>query len=157
MGTLVTASVWIGYLMGARHSIDLGELESDSGGSASSQKFTPEERARPWIFTEALKTHGEKIYQVQCALCHGPKGLGDGSPGLNPPPRNLVEGKWRQGGSARELFITLREGIPDSSMVSFKHLSPLDRWALIHYIHSITENKVADDPKTLEEFAKTAL
>ena len=155
MGVLLIASLWIVYLMTVRHSIDLGEI--DDTGPAEEQKFNPEELEKPWISTEALLAHGQKIYKAQCALCHGPKGLGDGSPGLVPPPRNLVEGKWRLGGSAKELFTTLQKGIQGTSMVTFKHLPVLDRWALVHYIHSITKNKVTDDPKKLEEFAKTAL
>ena len=155
MGVLLIASLWIVYLMVARHSIDLGEMEE--AGPGEEQKFSPEELKRPWISTEALLAQGQKVYKTQCALCHGPKGLGDGSPGLVPPPRNLVEGKWQQGGSAIELFTTLQKGITGTSMVSFKHLPLLDRWALVHYIHSITKNKVTDDPKELEEFAKTAL
>ena len=156
MGVLLIASLWIIYLMTARHSIDLGEIE-DTEGPSEEQQFSPEELKQPWISTKALVAQGQKVYKAQCALCHGPKGLGDGSPGLVPPPRNLVEGKWKQGGSARELFITFQEGIAGTSMVSFKHLPLLDRWALVHYIHSITKNKVTDDPKKLEEFAKTAL
>ena len=156
MGVLLTAVLWIVYLMTVRHSIDLGEIEKTTAPEEG-QKFSGEELKKPWISTQAFLTQGQKVYKAQCALCHGPKGLGDGSPGLVPPPRDLVEGAWKQGGSAEALFITLREGIAGSSMVSFKHLPLLDRWALVHYIHSITKNKVKDDPKKLEEFAKTAL
>jgi len=32
----------------------------------------------------------------------------------------------------------------------------VDRWSLVHFIRSITHNKIKDDPKKLEEFGKTA-
>ena len=155
VGSLVISSLWIAYLMIGRYQIDLNELEEEQ--QASSQESGVEAIKKPWIVSKELLSHGEKIYKVQCALCHGAKGLGDGSPGLVPPPRNLVEGKWKQGGSLKNLFITLQKGVAGSSMVPFQHLPQTDRWALVHYIHSITKNKVADDIKELEEFAKQAL
>lgn len=157
---------WIGYLFFAKSSIDLGEFEKGQGEKKNQEKVAgevkaagikEEEQASPWIASEALIKQGAALYQTHCAVCHGPKGLGDGTPGLTPPPRNLVEGKWKKGGSAKDLFTTLQNGMEGTSMVSFKHLSKRDRWALIHYIQSITKNKVDDDAKTLEEFGKTAL
>ena len=157
--------VWIGYLFFAKGTIDLSEFEDSTKKEGEQEVATEgkikepkkEESASPWIASEALIKQGTTVYQTQCAVCHGPKGLGDGTPGLDPPPRNLVEGKWKQGGSAKDLFITLQKGIEGTSMVAFKHLSKEDRWALVHYIQSITKNKVIDDAKTLEEFGKTAL
>ena len=152
--------VWIVWLSFSKNSIDLGEFEETKPAESQKKEAasgTKEDQAPAWIASESLIQQGLKLYQIHCAVCHGPKGLGDGTPGLVPPPRNLVEGKWKQGGSARELFITLQKGVEGSSMVSFKHLSKEDRWALVHYIQSITKHKVVDDAKTLEEFAKTAL
>ena len=127
--------------------------EKDQSPNNKTEKEAEGGKAKLWIATEDLIAHGNKVYQAQCALCHGAKGLGDGTPGLIPPPRNLVEGKWTLGGSSKELFSTLQKGIEGTSMVSFKHLPKRDRWALVHYIRSITKNKVPDDEKELEEFA----
>ena len=153
--------VWIVWLSFSKSSIDLGEFEeakqAESQQKEAANGTKEDTQAPPWIASESLIQQGLKLYQTHCAVCHGPKGLGDGTPGLVPPPRNLVEGKWKQGGSLRELFITLQKGSEGTSMVSFKHLSKEDRWALVHYIQSITKQKVVDDAKTLEEFAKTAL
>ena len=157
MAVVVFSSVWASYFIIFNNKIDLGEYANQAAESPMTDEFSPEELERPWISTSALVAHGNKVYQAQCALCHGAKGLGDGTPGLIPPPRNLVEGKWVQGGSSKELFITLEKGIEGSSMVSFKHLPKLDRWALVHYVRSITNNKVADNEKELEDFAKQAL
>jgi len=101
---------------------------------------------------------GANVYKVTCAICHGVKGLGDGIAGksLKPKPRNLVEGKWINGGSRMALFKTVTNGIAGTSMAGFKQLPIEKRWAVIHYIRSITNNKVQDDDSKLEEFAKTA-
>ena len=148
IGTTALSLLFIGYI--SFQQIDLGEQTQVAPSTESDSS--------DWILSDSLVQKGQVIYKAQCALCHGPKGLGDGNPGLVPPPRNLVEGKWKMGeGSAERLFQTLFEGIPNSSMVSFKHLPKADRWALVHYIRSITKNKVEDDPKKLEEFAKKVL
>ena len=133
------------------NSVDLAELDKENPAAAS------QEIKDPWIYSEILKAKGEKVYKARCALCHGLTGRGEGSPGLTPPPRDLVKGDWKQGGSLKELFITLQKGIPQTSMVSFQYLPKVDRWAVLHYIRTLTKNKVKDNPQELEEFAKTAL
>ena len=112
----------------------------------------------PWVSTDDLIAHGQMTFQINCAVCHGAGGKGDGAAGanLNPPPRNLVEGKWKQGGTSIALFKTLQNGVPGGSMAAFSHLPAVDRWAMVHWIRSITEDKPADDAEALAEFGKTA-
>lgn len=154
--TLVFSCFWVSYFLFVNNKIDLAEI-SESVEESAPEGLTSEEQSRPWVSTANLVSHGAKIYQAQCALCHGAKGLGDGTPGLIPPPRDLVEGKWRLGGTPQALFSTLQKGIEGGSMVSFKHLPKLDRWALVHYVRSITQNKISYSEEELEEYAKTAL
>jgi mono/diheme cytochrome c family protein len=113
---------------------------------------------KPWEASDPMSQHGATLYATNCTACHGPKGMGDGPAGkaLVPPPRNFVEGKWKKGGDSASLFKTITTGIPGTSMAPFGHLPVKDRWALVQFIRSITKNKVADDAKKLEEFAKTA-
>ena len=180
LGTIIFSSLWALFFIFFKNSIDLGEQGpqeesqnqtelakgADQNKQAkiiqankkeSAEQGEAQQESKLWISTESLIAHGNKVYQAQCALCHGAKGLGDGTPGLVPPPRNLVEGKWTQGGSSKALFLTLQKGIEGSSMVSFKHLPKRDLWALVHYIRSLTKNKVPDDPKELEAFAVEVL
>ena len=156
IGTTALSLLFIAYL--SFTDSDFEENSQKLRVTETSTDLSEEEQAKPWISSDNLVQKGVKVYKAQCALCHGPKGLGDGNPGLIPPPRDLVEGKWKLGkGSKEHLFRILIDGVPDTSMVSFKHLPKIDRWALVHYISSITKNKVEDDPKKLEDFAKTAL
>jgi mono/diheme cytochrome c family protein len=107
----------------------------------------------PWMPNPDMVKHGAAIFKTNCAMCHGAEGKGDGIAGkaLNPPPRNLVEGKWKQGGGELAMFATLQNGIPGSSMQGYKDALPLkDRWALVQFIHSITENKVNDSEADLK-------
>ena len=102
----------------------------------------------PWVESEDMVNAGKVVYKNTCAMCHGNEGKGDGVAGasLNPKPRNLVEGPFKNGGDRLGLMTTLIEGIPGGSMVSFQAtLSKNQRWALVHFIRSIEANKVADD------------
>jgi mono/diheme cytochrome c family protein len=112
----------------------------------------------PWVSNPDMVKHGKKLFAANCAMCHGPEGHGDGPAGqaLNPRPRNLVEGPWKKGGGYIGWFKVLQEGIPGSSMASYAHFKPEDRWALVQFIDSITNAKVKEDPAKVAEFAKTA-
>ena len=110
----------------------------------------------PWLTSEEMVAHGAKIYKQNCTTCHGEKGAGDGpsASALNPAPRNLVQGQWKKGGTSVELFTTLTNGFAvGSSMASYKFLKVGDRWALVHFIRSITEDKPADDAEKLKAFS----
>lgn len=100
----------------------------------------------PWMSSDQMVARGKQLFTQNCQMCHGPEGKGDGPAGasLNPKPRDLVEGKWKLGGGRLGLFKVLQEGIPGSSMQSYKHMPVNDRWALVHFIQSITQNKTAE-------------
>ena len=111
----------------------------------------------PWVESADMIAHGEKVYQQSCALCHGKGGLGDGVAGQSLPekPRNFVEGNWESQGTLEALYEVVRKG-QGKYMAPFAHLPKNDRWAVVHYIRSITKNKVVDDPTQLEAFGKAA-
>ena len=111
----------------------------------------------PWVESADMITHGQKVYQQVCALCHGNGGRGDGMAGKSLPekPRSFIEGNWKSQGTAEALYTVVKEG-QGKFMASFAHLPKNDRWAVVHYIRSITKKKVADDPAQLEAFGKTA-
>jgi mono/diheme cytochrome c family protein len=75
-----------------------------------------------------------------------------------PDTRNLVTGNWKAGkGTAEHLFGVLQNGLEGTAMVSFKSsISKNKRWAIVHYIRSITKNKTDDDAQALEAFAQKA-
>jgi mono/diheme cytochrome c family protein len=120
--------------------------------------FDPSKVEKPWLSTPELVAHGDKVFQTNCAVCHGSGYLGDGPAGkaLVPPARNLVAGGWKKGGRSQDLYQTLYAGIAGTSMAGFQQLSVVDRWALVHLIRDITKDKPADDPAALEKFAQTA-
>lgn len=149
------------YLVAVNKGVDLQENVVDPKAPLAEGAvavFDIAKVSEPWVETPEIIAHGQKVYQTNCALCHGAEGKGDGAAGasLNPKPRNLVEGKWTQGNGKIAQFKVLQNGIKGSSMAAYSHFKPADRWALVAYIDSITENKSKDTPEAVAEFAKTA-
>lgn len=156
------------YIAFMHPGIDLNELEEQAAAKAEEAmgtgggEVTPAMDItaveKPWEPDDAVVAYGTKIYKTNCAVCHGAQGAGDGPAGsaLVPPPRDLIKGDWTKGGTSIALFTTIQKGIAGGSMASFKHLGKADRWAIVQYIRSITENKVADDAAQLETFAQSA-
>ncbi|HVP67410.1 MAG TPA: cytochrome c [Anaeromyxobacteraceae bacterium] len=100
------------------------------GRAADAPKKTPE-----------LVDKGKALFAKSCASCHGAKGEGDGlaAKALNPKPRNLVTNPVK--GGAPAIFEVLTSGKKGTAMISYKHLSEDDRWALSYYVDSLKAAK----------------
>jgi mono/diheme cytochrome c family protein len=96
---------------------------------------------------------GKTIFETNCISCHGTEGKGDGAAGktLNPPPRNFtVLTGWKNGNKISQMFKTLSEGIPGSSMAQFVNLSPEERFSVIHYVRTFNNDFPKDSPEDLK-------
>lgn len=102
--------------------------------------------------TPSLIAKGKEIYLSQCMACHGAEGKGNGPAGaaLNPTPRDFTSGLWKQGGTPAQVFKTVSDGMAGTPMPPFESLSVADRWALVHFIRSLSPNTPADTPETLK-------
>ena len=58
---------------------------------------------------------GQQIYVLQCAVCHGPDGQGLVGP-------NFTDQYWINGGGIKDLFSTIKYGVPEKGMISWKSL-----------------------------------
>ena len=157
--SVVFCLVFFVYISFIHPGVDLKEVSEEAmNPEAAAPAVDLAKIEKPWIENADLVAHGQKVYKTNCAICHGDGGLGNGAAGaaLVPPPRNLVEGKWKVGGSSVALYKTLQQGIAGGSMASFKHLPVVDRWAMVQFIRSITQNKVEDNASELEAFASSA-
>ena len=83
---------------------------------------------------------GQKIYDKQCAGCHGDTGKGDGAMGeeLNPKPSNLTDADWKHGSTDGEIFVLLRDGAKNTGMKGFKSkLTERQLWDVVNYLRSL--------------------
>ncbi len=149
------------YLVAIHGGVDLGENVVDPKAPVAAgavAAFDINKVAEPWVSSPEMIEYGHKVFKTNCTMCHGNEGKGDGpsAAGINPKPRNLVEGKWTQGEGAIAHFNVLSKGIAGSSMAGYAHFKTADRWALVHFIESITQNKSKDDAAKVAEFAKSA-
>lgn len=102
--------------------------------------------------TPELLNQGKKLYEQNCATCHGPKGDGKGVVGaaLKPPPRdfNIPLNQWTYAkGDLKKVFEVISKGIPNTSMVKWEHLPEQDRWALTYYVVEFTTSKTPTKKK----------
>ncbi len=85
-------------------------------------------------------TIGETIYQENCALCHGPAGLGDGpsAVGLNPAPVNFAAGHTATH-SDGDLFYWIQNGITGSAMPAYgETYTDEEIWHLVNYVRRLS-------------------
>ncbi len=74
---------------------------------------------------------GEALFAQNCAACHGPQGQGTVGP-------NLTDDYWLHGGTAKAVFHTITEGVPEKGMISWKKtLNPLQIQQLISFIFKL--------------------
>ena len=91
---------------------------------------------------EAIKA-GDKLFSLNCMVCHGPKGAGDGpaSSGLNPKPRNLTSDPFKRGDSSEQIFDTISNGLTGTAMVAFPQLTVEQRKNIVAFIRSLRDKK----------------
>jgi mono/diheme cytochrome c family protein len=126
--------------------------------AASGPPAEPVARASVEAVPDRL-AEGKRLYDRQCAACHGPAGRGDGEAAylLYPKPRDLTAGQyrlvstWERVPTDEDLFMTISRGMPGSAMPSWGHLPEQERWSLVRYVKSLAAQPwtvaEGEDPK----------
>ncbi len=81
---------------------------------------------------------GERLFQNNCAFCHGADGSGQNWIGkfMEPPPRDLRNPAFMRYASRETLAHAIREGLPNTSMPAWKSvLREAEIQAIIAYIN----------------------
>lgn len=108
--------------------------EEDGAGGGASGPSVPGSIAR-----------GKELFDLNCALCHGATGAGDGpgAAGLAVKPRNLNTEPYKYveiGGhpsEAEALVAYLKVGRIENGMPPYSHLSEADLGSLALYVESL--------------------
>lgn len=81
---------------------------------------------------------GKKLFVANCAACHGPEGQGIVGP-------NLTDDYWLHKGGIKDVFKTIKYGVPEKGMRSWKDdFSPVQIAQLASFIKSIHNSKPAN-------------
>ena len=83
---------------------------------------------------------GARLFQQQCASCHGAQGHGDGplAASLNPPPIALSDHERAQNRSVFSLQQIITHGVQGTGMPAFSSLSEEDRWAIAFFASTLS-------------------
>ncbi|MTI31568.1 c-type cytochrome [Cytophagales bacterium RKSG123] len=75
--------------------------------------------------------NGQEVYMASCSPCHGKAGEG----GVGP---NLADEYWLHGGSIKDIFRTIKHGVPGKGMVAWEgKLSPVQMRDVSSFVISL--------------------
>lgn len=85
---------------------------------ANQPKVAVDENTLVYTKDDAIIAKGKEVYSINCAPCH----KNDGGGGIGP---NLTDEYWLHGGSVKDVYATVKNGVPEKGMVSWSNvLSP---------------------------------
>jgi len=92
------------------------------------------QQPNPYEGDQQARQAGAKLYQRECAACHGAdaRGLGKSLPLASPEVRQAAPGT---------LFWVLRNGSIYRGMPSFSHLPDEQRWQIVTYVKSLNSSQ----------------
>ena len=89
-------------------------------------------------YNAALAPAGKAIFTANCAACHGANGEGTIGP-------NLTDRFWIHGGEVKDIFKTVKYGVPEKGMVPWDQtLTPGQIAEVSSYIISLRDTKPAN-------------
>jgi len=117
------------------------KLEADEYAKTHPKKV--DENTIEYTANADLIAAGKTLYGQKCVACHGPEGQGLQGP-------NLTDDYWKHGGSIKDIFKTLKNGVPNMGMIAWgQELTPNQIETLANYIKSIKGSKPVN-PKAPE-------
>ncbi len=133
--TIFFAIVYMWYYFDAEHRL-VGENEFVAEMQVAQQEAdargaSVDESTVSLLTAEADLAAGNEIFQTNCAVCHTPTGAGLVGP-------NLTDEFWIHGGGIKNVFRTIKVGVPEKGMISWEsQLSPKDMQKVASFVVSL--------------------
>ncbi len=101
--------------------------------------------------TPASIAIGKRVYQANCAACHGNAGQGATKAGITisvieeqqgRQPPDLADDQWDHGSSDSDIFRVIKRGLPPTMMAGFDGRIPdRDIWNIVNYLRTLHPGK----------------
>ena len=98
----------------------------------------------PTLADDGSLTRGAELYRLNCLMCHGPEGQGNGAIAafLANKPANL-KSDLVQSKSDGSIFLTISNGVTGRMPPLNENLTVPERWDVVNYVRTL---KVAPSP-----------
>jgi len=134
-GTIVIAIAYFAYYFSGMGDFQLAELDKEIAQAEIDKKAYMEkvgasmdENNVTLLTDPTVIDQGKKTFQEKCSACHGMDGGGTVGP-------NLTDSYWLHGTGIKNLFKTIKYGVPEKGMISWeKQLSPTDIQKVASYV-----------------------
>jgi len=139
-------------VVGAKPATSTPALSAAAQPAAGNATGAPAARAtNPIAATPDAIAAGKRLYDANCAACHGNQAQGAVKAGITisileeqrgKQPPDLTDNQWDHGSTDGEIFGVIKRGLPPSMMPGFGgSLSDDDIWRVLLYVRSLQTKK----------------
>ncbi len=155
-GTIIWAAIYFmvfhvfndGQVQSNEYKVEIEQAKMERDFLVRTGAFINEETVK-FVDDAASIAEGKEIYLKNCATCHGQKGEGLVGP-------NLTDDFWIHGGGVKNIFKTIKYGVPAKGMISWEtQLDPKKMQSASSYIMTLhgtnpPNGKAAEGEKWVE-------
>jgi cytochrome c oxidase cbb3-type subunit III len=113
--TIIFAVIYMGYYHFSDSSdLQIAEYNKEMEQAEKLMSSRMNENSVTMVTDKAMLEEGKKIFLENCAACHGKEAQG----GIGP---NLIDQYWMHGGGIKNVFKTIKNGVPGKSMKAWQN------------------------------------
>jgi len=114
-----------------QYAIEMERAQQEVDAYLSRQANLVDENSVAQLTDEAALAEGKEIFISLCAACHLEHGGGNET-SVGP---NLTDNYWLHGGGIKDVFTTIKYGVPEKGMISWKsQIRPADMQKVASYV-----------------------
>ena len=123
--------------------MEMEKAEIEKEAFLKTQANSVDENSVEILTDAAMLAEGKSIFKASCAVCHGNEGQGTIGP-------NLTDSYWKHGGSIKDIFKTVKYGVPEKGMIAWQaQLNPAAIQKVASYITTLSGTN-PPNPKAAE-------